>query len=222
MRGIVYGLAGLAAFVLLGSVLGLVATEPSPWMGEHGPWYVSRAAGLTAYLLLWAGVVGGLLMSSAWFDGFVHRGRLLAMHETAAIAGLGFAALHALALIPDGWTDLTILHLLVPFTAPFDRSLNALGTLTLYLAGIVTVSFWMRSLIGAKTWRLVHFAAFVAWGGALWHGMQLGTDSRTAWVAALYALSALAVCFAVVLRLTYRKALPRRQEVPREVPVRAA
>ncbi|MCK9518129.1 MAG: hypothetical protein M0R74_03725 [Dehalococcoidia bacterium] len=220
MRGVLYAIGGIAAVTLAGWLLGFMS-ESQLWLGAHGPWYVSRAAGFTAYFLLWAGVFGGLLMSSAWFDGFVHRARLLAMHQVASIAGLGFAALHLLALIPDQWTTYQIWHLVVPFAAPVDRSLNALGTLSLYLALIVAVSFWMRSLIGTTTWRTVHYASFAAWGAAWWHGIQLGTDSGEVWAAGLYAGTALAVGFATVLRVTYRKEQRRRTEVTHEHPARA-
>jgi predicted ferric reductase len=221
MRGVVYGIAGIVAVAIVGSLLGLVA-DGQAWMGAHGPWYLSRAAGFTAYGLLWVGLFGGLLMSSAWFDGYVHRGRLLAVHQVASIAGLVFAAGHMVALIPDRWTNYEIWHLMVPFAAPMDRSLNALGTLSLYLALIVGVSFWMRSLIGAKTFRTIHYFSFAAWGAALWHGMQLGTDSSEIWAASFYGATALLVGFATVLRVTYRKELPKRAEVTRERPARPA
>ncbi|MGE5596125.1 MAG: hypothetical protein ACM3S1_08835 [Hyphomicrobiales bacterium] len=200
---------GLAWTVIVGLALGPV--DGSSLLGSHGPWAVSRAAGFASYLCLWAGVVGGLLMSSGWLDGHVSRARLLAIHQVGSITGVVLGVAHGLALIPDGWTDFTVLHVLVPFTAPEDTSLVALGVLCLWLAMLVSASFWLRAWIGVRTWRLVHYSVFVAYGAALWHGGALGTDAHEGWARALYFVTALSVVFAVALRLTYRRESPKRR-----------
>jgi hypothetical protein len=80
-------------------------------------------------------------MSSAWFDGLVNRGRLVAAHQTLAVAGVAFALLHALVLIPDQWTSFGLLDLFVPFAADFRPALSGLGTISFFLFAMVTFSF---------------------------------------------------------------------------------
>ena len=208
----------LSLVVLLSSVAGLalalvVATAiriPFPAAGEHGAWYASRGAGFAAYMFIWVSLVGGLLMSSAWFDGIVGRGRLLAIHQAASICGVLLAFGHALILIPDRWTAFGLIDLFLPFASDYDRLNLALGTLSFYLTALVSFSFWFRNAIGVRMWRWVHRAAFIADAGALWHGVRAGSDSGEPWVAALYAITASTVVFGAGIRITYRKAAPKR------------
>lgn len=199
--------AGTLAGALLG---GGLSSRLMPEPGEHGAWYASRAAGISSYLFLWLGLAGGLMMSSAWFDGIIGRARLLAIHQAASIAGVLLGLGHALVLIPDGWTEFGLVDVLVPFGSYYERNDVALGSIALYLSAIVSFSFWFRSAIGTTTWRWVHRAAFIAYGAALWHGLQVGTDSQERWVLLLYFATSLAVVFSVVVRITFARA-PRKR-----------
>ena len=207
----------LSPFLVLGLAAGVVlgANLPLPDAAGHGAWYASRAAGLTSYLLFWLSLAGGLLMSSAWFDGIVSRARLLAVHQSAAVAGVLLGLGHALVLIPDGWTSFTVPQVLVPFASNYERFLTGIGGLTLYLGTIVTASFWFRRRLGMKAWRMLHYSSFLVYLGALWHGLQLGTDTREPWVLAMYLVTSLALVFGLTVRLTYsRAARPRPAAAP--------
>lgn len=206
----VFGSIALAGAVAGGLLGGGLAAHVMPEPGEHGAWYASRAAGITSYLFLWLGLAGGLMMSSAWFDGIIGRARLLAIHQVASIAGVLLGLAHALILIPDGWTQFGLVDVLVPFGSYYERNDVALGSISLYLSAIVSFSFWFRGAIGTGTWRWVHRSAFIAYGAALWHGLQVGTDSHEPWVLLLYFATSLAVVFAVVVRITFAKA-PRKR-----------
>lgn len=188
--------------------------------GPHGAWYASRAAGLASYLFLWMGLVGGLLMSSAWFDGIVSRARLLAFHQTASIAGVLLGLGHGLVLIQDSWTHFGLTDVLVPFGSYYKTWLTGIGTLVLYLTAVVSISFWFRRRMGMRAWKYLHYTSFAAFAGAFWHGASLGTDSRSTWVMVMYLATTLAVVFGVMLRISYRRAPVKRRTVP--VPVEAA
>lgn len=201
---ILLGLAaiGFAAGVMYG---GQVVGALMPDAGSHGAWYASRAAGFASYFFLWVALAGGVLMSSAWFDGLVNRGRLLAIHQAAAISGLALGLGHALVLIPDGWTGFGLVDLFVPFASSYHRALTGIGTTSLYLFAIVTFSFWVRGAIGIRLWRWIHYASAVAFAGALWHGIQLGSDTQTPWARALYLGTTAVLLGAIILRTTYLK-----------------
>ncbi|MCC7366725.1 MAG: hypothetical protein IT303_20370 [Dehalococcoidia bacterium] len=212
MRAMLFaGLAGLNVLFLSITLEGFAPESPA-WSGEHTAWYLSRSAGLVALVCLWVGVAGGLFMSSAWLDGLVGRGRLLAIHQSATLAGLALAATHALVLIPDGWTDFTTVQLFVPFAADYDAGLSGIGTLAFYLSCVVTGTFWIRGLIGPRMWKRIHYAGFVAFYAAWWHGFKLGTDTQEPWVMAIYVVTGLSVLTAVIVRVTYRR--PARRVAP--------
>ena len=171
--------------------------------GGHAAWYASRAAGFAAYFSLWIALAGGLLMSSAWVDGIVARARLLAIHQTAGLVGLGFAAGHALVLLLDSYIGYSVVDLLVPFAASHERTLTGLGVVTLYLTALVTLSFWVRTAIGMRVWRMVHYLSVVAFLGAAWHGMQMGTSADFGWGRAVYLITTLSLVTATVVRAVY-------------------
>lgn len=199
--------ASLVAFgsVRFGPAVAGVILHPGP----HGAWYASRAAGIAAYVFLWMALAGGLLMSSAWFDGLIGRARLLAFHQASAITGvvLGFA--HALVLIPDGWTEFGPVDLFVPYASYFKPTLTGVGTIALYIAFIASASFWFRRAIGIRMWRIIHYMSVVSFAAALWHGVQLGTDSREPWLLGVYLVTSLSIVFGVVIRLSYVRPSPQ-------------
>jgi predicted ferric reductase len=194
---------------------GDIAAVALPDAGSHGAWYASRASGVASYLCVWVGLMGGLLMSSAWFDGLVGRAKLLAIHQSASITGVALGLGHALVLIPDGWTQFTPTDLFVPFASYYKPLPTAAGTLTLYLAAVVTFSFWFRSIIGVRTWKLLHYASFAVFGGALWHGVKIGTDAGEPWLLGIYLATSMIVVFSLVVRITYIRPSPRRRTNPK-------
>ena len=198
---------GLVAGALWGAGIGRALM---PDAGSHGAWYASRAAGIAAYLCLWLGLAGGIAMSSAWFDGLISRARLLAIHQTASFMGIALGFAHALVLIPDGWTSFGPTDVLVPFGSYYERLDVGIGSLSLYLSLVVAASFWLRRKMGMRAWRMLHYSSFVAFVGALWHGLRAGTDSGELWLLGLYFVTTLAVVFALVVRLTYVRERPVR------------
>ncbi|GAB4321895.1 MAG: hypothetical protein Kow0010_02380 [Dehalococcoidia bacterium] len=215
--GTLFAALGVVGLVTGLRFLGGPASAVVPDAGTHGAWYGSRAAGLASYLMLWVALTGGVLMSSAWFDGMVNRGRLLAVHQVAAFSGLALGVAHALLLIPDSWTDFGVVDLFVPFASSYERALTGIGTTTLYLFAIVTFSFWARGVLGTSVWRWIHYASAIAFAGAAWHGIQLGSDSEASWAVALYLGTTMVLLGAVILRVTYLR--PLRRPAAKAVPV---
>ena len=205
---------GIIAAAALAAILAGVASPdladvvPSP--GPHGAWYASRAAGVASYLAVWLGLAGGFAMSSAWFDGLIGRGRLLAIHQTASIAGLALGLAHALILIPDGWTRFGLWDLFVPFGSYYEPLLTAIGTLALYLGIVVSASFWFRTKMGVRRWKMLHYTSFLVYAGGLYHGLNLGTDAGQPWLLGLYLATSLAVVFSLMIRITYTRTMKRR------------
>lgn len=209
-----FALAGSVGGVLGARFGGEAAASLLPDAGTHGAWYASRASGVTAYLLLWISLVGGLWMSSAWFDGLVNRGRLLAIHQTAGIAGVVVGLAHGLVLTLDQWTHFGFWDILVPGGSYYETLWSAFGQGALYLSAVVSFSFWFRSVIGPKTWKYLHYTSFIAYGAALWHGLMLGTDSTEIWLLGIYLTTSLAVVFILMIRLTYKRPAPQRHAAP--------
>jgi len=94
----------------------------------------------------------------------------------------------------------------LPFASASYRPVwVGLGQIGLYLLALVTLSFYVRRWIGARTWRLLHFLSFAVFALALAHGLFSGTDSGAPWVVWMYLASGLSV----VALTAYRVMLSR-------------
>ena len=165
------------------------------------PWFVSRASGLVAFLLLTGSVLFGLLMSTRASDGVLPRPAVFAVHQFTSVLTLSLLALHAASLLFDGFLHFTPLSLLVPFVGPYRPLWVGLGVAGAWSTAIVTGSFWARRRLGQRSWRRLHYLSFFAWTASLVHGFAAGTDTQLAPVLWMYVLCAGAVASLVAYRI---------------------
>lgn len=149
-------------------------------------WYITRAAGLTSYLLLWFSVVWGLAVSSKILDRLLHRSFTYDFHQYISLLALGFVALHLGSLLFDRYLPYSLAQLLVPGLSAYRPFWVAVGIIAFYLTLLVTVTFYMRSWIGMKTFRAIHVFSLLAYVAVTIHGIFSGTDSSLVSVFAMY------------------------------------
>ena len=138
-------------------------------------WYVARGAGLVAFGFLTLSVWLGLAMSTRLL-GTRRQRRLLGLHRQLSWMGLTALALHGGALLLDPTIHFGPGAVLVPFAAPWHPAAVAGGVVAGWLMLMLAVSFRLRSRIGQKTWRRLHYASFAAFVLALVHSITSGTD----------------------------------------------
>jgi predicted ferric reductase len=66
---------------------------------------------------------------------------------------------------------------------------------------IVTLSFYVRSRIGQKTWRSLHYVSFITYLVALLHGITAGSDASLLWVQQYYWISGGTLLFLLCYRI---------------------
>jgi sulfoxide reductase heme-binding subunit YedZ len=178
-------------------------------------WLLARASGVAAYVLLTLSVVAGLVVKSKPFGPALRQPTAVDLHRFLALLGLGFLALHGLALVLDETVDISFAALVVPGLAPYRPFATALGVLAANLMALVYVSFSLRKRIGQRNWRRLHWATYGIFAAATAHGLLAGTDSGTAWGSGLY----LGAVGSVALATAWR-ALPiaarTRASIPKE------
>jgi predicted ferric reductase len=101
----------------------------------------------------------------------------------------------------------------IPFALPARRAGVAAGVVAGWLAAIITLSFYVRSWIGARAWRRLHRWTFAVYLLGLTHTIAAGTDAGAAWLLAMLTLSALPVLVAGA----YRVATLEPSRVPRVI-----
>ena len=120
------------------------------------------------------------------------------LHEALALSGLLAIVLHGLLLLPDPYLRPGLAGIALPFALASQPVWTALGIVGGWLAAIVTLSFYVRRLIGVAVWRWLHRWTLAVYVLGLAHTIGSGTDSGSAWLLAMLALSTVPVVFAGV------------------------
>jgi sulfoxide reductase heme-binding subunit YedZ len=204
----------LVTAVTAGGLLGLLLWSIP--LG-HVAWYVSRAAGLAAFLALTGSVVFGLLLSSRSGPRRLPKAAVFELHQFLAVLGLCLVAIHAAALLFDRAVQFGVADILMPFGAPYRPAWVAAGVVSAWLSAAIAASFWVKKSIGQRAWRGLHFGSFLAYGLAVAHGLGAGSDSDVPAVYWLYLGST-----ALVVSLTTFRVLSTRAGRSRERARKAA
>jgi predicted ferric reductase len=168
---------------------------------DHTYWYLTRASGFVAYLLLFASVVLGLTMTGDVVERWLRRYRVYDLHRFLSLLTLCVTVFHALVVLGDEFIGFSVAELLLPFASPYRPEYMALGVFSLYLSGFIVASFYVRRWLTYPAWRLLHYATFVAFTLALVHGIGAGTDTEGAWGQYLYAATGLVAFNLLVYRV---------------------
>jgi len=180
-------------------------------------WYVTRAAGLTGYFLIWLSMVWGFAISTKIVQPVLEGTFVYDFHEHLSLLGLGFILLHIVVLLFDMFLPFSISQLLIPFVDSYRPLWVGLGIISFYVLMLVTITFYLRGHISIQTFRSIHVLSILGYLGATLHGLFAGTDSSLPITMLLYAGT-----FLVVVFLTVYWLVMRRPEKKVEVPLRPA
>lgn len=171
---------------------------------SHEYWYISRAAGFTAYVLLFTAVVLGIANGTRFADRIFKRNNVFDMHRFMSILALAFATFHVFILLGDGYFRIGLTQLLVPLTSPYRPTQVAVGIVSFYALILIVASFYVRKYIGYKAWRALHFSTFALFAGATLHGIISGTDTNMPWAKFIYVGCGATVVLLTLYRVQYR------------------
>jgi sulfoxide reductase heme-binding subunit YedZ len=149
-------------------------------------WILARASGLTAYVLLTLSVLAGLVLKARPLGARLRAAAVTDTHRALAFLGLGFIALHGVALVLDATVRITPLALVVPRLTGYRPLATATGVLAAELMLLIYASFSLRRRIGARAWRRLHWATYGVFALATAHGLAAGTDTSHRWALSLY------------------------------------
>jgi sulfoxide reductase heme-binding subunit YedZ len=171
-------------------------------------WAVARGAGFSAFVLLTASVVLGLVLSlrltSPRWPAIVTND----VHRFITNLALWMTGLHLMMLLLDSQSGFSLGELLIPFAGEYRPVATSLGILALYAVLAVMITTKLRHRMGYRRWRQLHGLGFVAYGAALLHGILAGTDSGAGWATLVYVASGLAVAGLTTARILRRPGRP--------------
>lgn len=170
-------------------------------------WYITRATGISAYVLLALTAALGLLRTTLRAAQIGAPGAIWLLdgiHPFAALLAAGFVLLHMVTLAFDPVVPFGLANLLLPLDEPYAPFATSLGVLGLYACAVVLVSSWLRRALPYGVWRGLHGVSFAAFALVTLHGILAGTDSGKPWMWVVYVVSAGVVALLVVVRLLAR------------------
>jgi predicted ferric reductase len=186
-------------------------------------WYLSRGTAFVSLSLLWISMALGLSITNKMARWWPGAPAAFAIHEYVSLLGLAFALFHALVLLGDHYINFTMAQIFMPFgTVEYKPFWVGIGQIGFYAWLMVALSFYIRSMIGQKTWRVVHYLTFAMYLMGLFHGLFSGTDSSTNWAQWYYWVSGGSLLFLFVYRMVATlmdKLFPVQKPKPSPQPV---
>jgi methionine sulfoxide reductase heme-binding subunit len=164
-------------------------------------WYITRAAGVSAYVLLAVVVDLGILRSLARQLGERVSWVLDEVHQFLALLAAAFVALHLGVLLFDPFITFSVVNLLLPIGEPYQSLGVGLGVLGLYALIVVLISSWLRRYISHRLWRALHYGSFGVFILVTLHGLLSGSDSGLGWLRSVYFAALASMLFLTVMRL---------------------
>ena len=167
-------------------------------------WYVARASGIVAWLMLTASVLWGVLLSTPAFPSRRRPAWLLDLHRWLGGLTMSFVVLHIGALIADSYVSFDVIDVLVPFAADWERGAVALGVIAAWLLVAVEITSIARRRLPRRAWRAIHMSSY----GAFWltslHAAFAGTDRHSLLYVAPAVVSLVLVGWATMYRIASR------------------
>jgi predicted ferric reductase len=182
---------------------GSVGAQTGTGLAQQSPWVLARVAGMMAYLLSFASVTLGLVMSMRWkwVRNILHPSATFYLHKIMALLTVVFLVLHLTGLLLDNYVKISLIQILIPFSTSSYRPLwTGLGTIAIYCTVLVMITAYMASKLGHKVWRTIHYLTFGIFGLSLLHGIMSGTDTSSLWAQMLYVGSGLVVVSLTAMR----------------------
>jgi sulfoxide reductase heme-binding subunit YedZ len=170
-------------------------------MSSTALWYASRATGVIALVLLTAVLVLGMLVSRQGRLPGLPRFAATSLHRSVSLMAVAFVAVHVATAIADPFVTIGILASVVPFVSPYEPFWLGLGAVSVDLMIALIVTSLLRARIGRRTWRAVHWLAYVSWPVAFAHSIGSSPDLRHGWMLDLGLACAAAVAAALAWRV---------------------
>jgi methionine sulfoxide reductase heme-binding subunit len=170
-------------------------------VGPSVSWYLTRASGAVALVLLTAAVVIGIAAIARMRAPGIPRFVIDGIHRTASMLAVAFLAIHIVTAVLDSFAPISLWDAFIPFIGAYRPLWLGLGAVAFDLLLAVTITSLVRARMGHAAWRGIHWLAYAAWPVAVLHGFGTGSDVHQTWLVAVTVACIIAVLLAVVARV---------------------
>ena len=176
--------------------------NPQTW------WYLSRASGIVAWVMLAATNLWGILLITRMLKPVDRPAWLLDLHRWLAALAIISLGIHLGGLVADNYAHFGWREIMVPQSCGktcwpargSKRSAVTWGVIAMYVIIVIELSSLMMRKLPRKVWHGIHLFSYVSFMMATVHGALAGTDGGNI----VYIATVSAMTGGVVLALTGR------------------
>ncbi len=175
-------------------------------------WYVARASGMVAAVLLALTLIWGLLLTTKLIDRRGLPAWLTDLHRFLGGLTVIFIAAHLVSLVFDNYLVFSWSDLFVPFASSWKAGPVAWGIGAFWALVVVEGSSLLKAKMPRRAWRNLHYLSYPVAVMAALHAIQAGTDAGNVWFRSV-SFGLIGVLTALtIFRILYHP--PKRSVVP--------
>lgn len=188
-------------------------------MDDRFWWYVTRASGMVAAVLLVLTLVWGLLLTTRIVDRRGLPAWLTDLHRALGGLSVAFLVVHLGSLVADSYAHFSWAELFVPFASTWRAGPVAWGVAAMWLLVVVEGSSLLQRRMSRATWRRLHLLSYPVGLLTAVHAATAGTDAanpvfRVVSVALVLVLTALTLYRVISSQLPARRRTTRAAASP--------
>jgi sulfoxide reductase heme-binding subunit YedZ len=164
-------------------------------------WYLTRASGAVALILLTLTIVIGVAAVGRAESRRWPRFAVDAQHRSVSLLAFVFLIVHIATAVLDSFAPISLPDAIIPFVGAYRPLWLGLGATACDLLLAVAVTSLVRDRLGHRSWRAVHWLVYAAWPVAVVHGLGTGSDVQQPWMTVVYLACGAAVAFATLARI---------------------
>jgi len=178
--------------------------NPQTW------WYLSRAGGMVAGVLLVASLVWGVLLATRALKPLDRPAWMLAMHRWFSALAIIGTGLHLVGLVADNYVHFGWTELFVPMGSSWKTWPVTFGVIAFLLLVLVQVTSLIMKRLPRTLWKGIHMSSYGVVWLAMVHAALSGTDATNPVYQAIALLLTIAAVTAAVLRIVLGTTRSRR------------
>ena len=164
-------------------------------------WYLARGSGLAALVVLTLNMVLGIVTSVRWTNPRWPRFVIELLHRNSSLVAFALIVVHVATVVIDSFAPIGWKDAFIPFVGVYRPVWLGLGALAFDILVALIVTSLLRHRMSHRTWRFVHWFAYLCWPLVVVHGLGTGSDSKVGFVLLLYVACIAAVIMAAWWRL---------------------
>lgn len=167
-------------------------------------WYVARASGIVAWVMLAIAVIWGILVATRILGRKPRPAWVLDLHRWLGGLSVTFTGVHLVGLVLDDYVEFGMRELFVPFASEWRPAAVAWGVVALYVLIAIQATSLVMKRLPRRLWKWVHMSSFGLFFVATLHAGMAGTDVTNPLYRVVVGVMVVGVVFFSVYRILHK------------------